>query len=190
VSIPDRPPDRSCAGHDPVIRRNGQVVQDRPLRSVRWADIPQLSTGDRRCAGGSFPDRWPARRLLWWPDFPAVQERALFTVRHFSCLDFPRFHLLRHPGSSRAYPARPTDRPLRPGLSTHVGCIGQAPPLHVSVRGLVAEHDDHRISTAPSYRLHAVAIISEGDPVVGHRVKLDVCRRYRSRPHHRLGGVP
>jgi len=36
------------------------------------------------------------------------------------------------------------------------------PAAACAVRGLVAEHDDHRISTAPSYRLHAVACISEG----------------------------
>ena len=27
-----------------LIRRSGQAVQDRPLRSVGWADIPELST--------------------------------------------------------------------------------------------------------------------------------------------------
>jgi hypothetical protein len=36
---------------DLLIRRSGRVVQKRPLRSVRWADIPQLSTrGERRPA--------------------------------------------------------------------------------------------------------------------------------------------
>jgi hypothetical protein len=32
-----------------LIRRSGQVVQDRPLRSVRWADIPELSARASRC---------------------------------------------------------------------------------------------------------------------------------------------
>jgi hypothetical protein len=32
-----------------LIRRLRQVVQDRPLRSVRWADIPQLSARNRCC---------------------------------------------------------------------------------------------------------------------------------------------
>jgi hypothetical protein len=31
------------------IRRNRRIVQDRPLLSVRWADIPQLSTRDEGC---------------------------------------------------------------------------------------------------------------------------------------------
>jgi hypothetical protein len=32
-----------------LIRRSGQVVQDRPSWTVRWADIPQLSALDGRC---------------------------------------------------------------------------------------------------------------------------------------------
>jgi hypothetical protein len=32
---------------NPQIRRSGQVVQDRPLRSARWTDIPQLSVRTR-----------------------------------------------------------------------------------------------------------------------------------------------
>jgi hypothetical protein len=34
---------------NPQIRRLRQVVQDRLLPSARWADIPQMSTRDRRC---------------------------------------------------------------------------------------------------------------------------------------------
>ena len=36
-------------GRDLLIRRSRHIVQDRPSRSVRWADIPQPSTRDRRC---------------------------------------------------------------------------------------------------------------------------------------------
>ena len=32
-----------------LIRRSRHIVQDRPLRSVCWADIPELSVRDRRC---------------------------------------------------------------------------------------------------------------------------------------------
>jgi len=32
-----------------LIRRSGRIVQDRPLRSLRWADIPQLSAWDAPC---------------------------------------------------------------------------------------------------------------------------------------------
>jgi hypothetical protein len=38
------PPDRARGGHDPLIRRSGQVVQDRPSPVVGWADIPESST--------------------------------------------------------------------------------------------------------------------------------------------------
>jgi hypothetical protein len=34
---------------DHQIRRNRHIVQERPLPSMRWADIPELSTRDRRC---------------------------------------------------------------------------------------------------------------------------------------------
>ena len=34
---------------DLLIRRSRQVVQDRMLPSVCWADIPQLPTRDKRC---------------------------------------------------------------------------------------------------------------------------------------------
>jgi hypothetical protein len=44
-----------------LIRRSGQAVQDRPLRSVRWADIPQLSVRDRCC---------PAAWLQSWLQSP------------------------------------------------------------------------------------------------------------------------
>jgi hypothetical protein len=40
-------PSTGC--QDLLIRRLRQVVQDRLLPSVRWADIPQLSAPDRRC---------------------------------------------------------------------------------------------------------------------------------------------
>jgi hypothetical protein len=32
-----------------LIRRSRHIVQDRPSRSVCWADIPELSARDRRC---------------------------------------------------------------------------------------------------------------------------------------------
>jgi hypothetical protein len=35
---------------DLQIRRSGHIVQDRLLRSLRWADIPQLSVWDAPCS--------------------------------------------------------------------------------------------------------------------------------------------
>jgi len=43
------PPHRARGGHDLLIRRNRRIVQSRPLRFVRWVDIPQLSTRDQCC---------------------------------------------------------------------------------------------------------------------------------------------
>src|SRR6266480_1550616 len=40
VRIPDRPSDRARVGHDLVIRRHGQVVQDCPGVAVFWTDVP------------------------------------------------------------------------------------------------------------------------------------------------------
>jgi hypothetical protein len=37
---------------DLLIRKSGHIVQSRPLRSVRWADIPELSAADRGLSGG------------------------------------------------------------------------------------------------------------------------------------------
>jgi hypothetical protein len=34
---------------DLLLRRSRHIVQDPPLRSVRWADIPALPARDRRC---------------------------------------------------------------------------------------------------------------------------------------------
>src|SRR2546423_8107967 len=45
-----------------LIRRLGQAVQDRLLLSVRWADIPQLSTRDRRCPT-AWQQYWQQSRL-------------------------------------------------------------------------------------------------------------------------------
>jgi hypothetical protein len=44
-----------------LIRRSGHIVQDRPLRSVRWADIPQLSVWDAPC-----PAAWLQHWLQSW----------------------------------------------------------------------------------------------------------------------------
>jgi hypothetical protein len=61
---------------DHQIRSNGHIVQDRPLRSVRWADIPQLPTRDRCCLA-AWQQYWqqsrrngldPPDRLLFRPD--------------------------------------------------------------------------------------------------------------------------
>ncbi len=39
----------TAAVSDHLLRRSGQAVQDRPLRSEGWADIPGLSIRGKRC---------------------------------------------------------------------------------------------------------------------------------------------
>jgi len=53
----------SSPGMDHLIRRLRQVVQNRLLLSVRWADISQLSTRDRRC-----PAAWQQYWQQWRPN--------------------------------------------------------------------------------------------------------------------------
>ena len=45
-----------------LLRRSRHIVQNRPLPSVCWADIPQLSAQDGRCPSSGQPPRDP--RLL------------------------------------------------------------------------------------------------------------------------------
>ena len=44
-----QPPRRGAVGQDPLICRRGHIIQNRPVRSVRWAGIPQLSARDAPC---------------------------------------------------------------------------------------------------------------------------------------------
>jgi hypothetical protein len=46
-------------GQEHLIRRSGHIVQDRPLRSVPWTDIPQLSAWDASCPAAWQQSRRP-----------------------------------------------------------------------------------------------------------------------------------
>ena len=83
-----RPPHRARGGHDLLIRRSGQVVQDRPLRSVCWADIPALSAQDRRCPAAwqqywlqSLRSRYWSRLSVFRPDISQVGGDRASVVR-------------------------------------------------------------------------------------------------------------
>jgi len=106
------PPDRARGGHDPLIRRLRQVVQDRLLRSVCWADIPGLSVRDRRC-----PVAW---QQYWQQSLVLATVAALAvsvpTVRFSE--GFPRPHK-----STTVRLSRPED------VSGHLGVHGRP---HVS----------------------------------------------------------
>ena len=67
------------------IRRSGHIVQDRPLWSVRWADIPQLSAWDASCPA-AWQQYWLQSRrwrLLRLPSaIPFGSDAADAAVRH------------------------------------------------------------------------------------------------------------
>ena len=56
-----------------LIRRLRQVVQDRLLPSVRWADIPQLFTRDKRCPA-SWQQHWQQSRPNGTDPRPSANE--------------------------------------------------------------------------------------------------------------------
>ena len=52
-----------------LIRRSGHIVQDRPMWSIRWADIPALSVGCR-CCPPPWQQYWQQSRRGGPPDCP------------------------------------------------------------------------------------------------------------------------
>ena len=69
---------------DLQIRRSGQVVQDRPLRSVRWADIPELSARDRRCPA-AWQQYWQQSRRNGADPRPSAFQAGHMPSWHGSC---------------------------------------------------------------------------------------------------------
>ncbi len=63
-----RPSHRARGGHDLLIRRKWQVVQDRLSPVVRWADVPYLSAHVSRC---------PVARQQYWqqPEGRSIDPR-------------------------------------------------------------------------------------------------------------------
>jgi hypothetical protein len=71
-----------------LIRRSRHIVQDRPSRSVCWADIPELSARDSRCPT-AWQQYWQQSRrtamildrLLFRPDISQVAADRASVVR-------------------------------------------------------------------------------------------------------------
>jgi hypothetical protein len=63
----------TSAVSDQLLRRSGQAVQDRPLRSVGWADIPGLSIRGRRCPP-SWQQYWQQSHRTALDSLPARQS--------------------------------------------------------------------------------------------------------------------
>ena len=104
---------------NPQIRRSGQAVQDRPLRSVGWADIPELSTCVGCCSAawlqsrrrGAHPRpsaneaghisswRGSYERYALWP-VAAVSGWLLLLLSPLLSAAGPGPHLRCHPGAA------------------------------------------------------------------------------------------
>jgi hypothetical protein len=77
---------RSCrrglrSRHDLLIRSSRHIVQDHSSRSVPWADIPQLSTQDRRCPA-AWQQYWQQSRSQQLIQYPMLRSlvRACLTI--------------------------------------------------------------------------------------------------------------
>jgi hypothetical protein len=62
---------------DLLIHRSRHIVQDRPLRSVRWADIPGLPVRDRRCPAAWQQLRRASRDRPCQPNWPRRDRLGL-----------------------------------------------------------------------------------------------------------------
>ena len=69
-----------------LIRRSGRVVQNRPLRSARWADIPQLSARGG-CCPAAWQQYWQQSRHSGTDPRPSANSPAIF--RHAVGLAWP-----------------------------------------------------------------------------------------------------
>ena len=67
-----------------LIRRLRQVLQGRLMPSVRWANIPQLSTLDRRCPA-AWQQYWQQSRPNSTDPRPSANEAGHIPSWHRSC---------------------------------------------------------------------------------------------------------
>jgi hypothetical protein len=66
------------------IRRSRHIVQARPLRSLCWADIPQLSTRDRRCPA-AWQQYWQQSRRNGLDPRPSAFQAGHIPKSPFAC---------------------------------------------------------------------------------------------------------
>jgi hypothetical protein len=180
-----------------LIRRSGHIVQDRPLRSVCWADIPQLSARDASCPA-AWQQCWQqSRRPGTDPRLSAFQAGHIPSWRG-SCERYAllpvavarRWSLLLlspllsaaqdgwHPGALVLVTTCGPSSAHRAGL-----CPAQTPPPNPAA----AEPGDGRVRSRPSSRVHEAGSSTwSGWPAVtdgldGFRESRILLRRVRGR---------
>jgi hypothetical protein len=142
-----------------LIRRSGHIVQNRPLRSVCWADIPALSAQDRRCPA-AWQQYWlQSLRSRYWSR-PSVFQAGHIPSWRGSCECYAlslvaadcRWLLLlspllstrrrpsvsKRPASCRGWPASAPGR-LLPGPWFLAGGGAEAPRSRVAERSFPKE---------------------------------------------------
>jgi hypothetical protein len=82
-------PHRARIGHDLLLRRSRHIVQDRPLPSVRWADIPQPSTRDRP-RPAAWQQYWQQSRWNGSDPRPSAFQAGHIPSRRGSCERYAR----------------------------------------------------------------------------------------------------
>ena len=117
-----------------LIRRSGHIVQDRPLRSLRWADIPLMSAWDAPCPA-AWQQCWLQSRRPGADPRPSAFQAGHIPSWRGSCERYPlspvaagsRWLLLLLSAAVRG-----NDNARRPGPGRHHQlCVG-VPPVPCS----------------------------------------------------------
>jgi hypothetical protein len=128
------------------IRRSRHIVQDCPLRSVRWADIPQLSVRDRRC-----PAAW---RRSWQRSRPSAFQAGHIPSSCEPCECYALWLVAADSGWLLLLLSAAGPGPHLRGLPGPVTapCPAQAPPPNP----IAAEPDGRRVLSRGGEADHAV----------------------------------
>jgi hypothetical protein len=138
VTTLGRPPDRARGGHDLLIRRSGRIAQSRPMWSVRWADLLQLSIPSR-CCPPSWQQHWQqSRRACTGPRpsaFQAGHIQKLLRIIRATCAAASRCCLLMAAAVAVTVAVRLGARdccrcPFGPGKTAVGHCPGVVPIVH------------------------------------------------------------
>jgi hypothetical protein len=144
-----------------LIRRSGQVVQDRPSPVVRWADVPQLSACVSRC-----PPPW--QQYWQQPQEPETHTRSVQWMARVRSGQAPAWPLSSGRSVRRDTRGQATSRVRTPGTS-HL-CSSSCGHSHARLEGrtrtLSGPSPDLRPAKtlAPSARITSAAAPSHCQP--------------------------